>query len=266
VLTCERTVNRKIKALSTLLKEKTKMENEENIEIEVNKKTKPENIPEKFWDAEKGEIRIDDLVKSYAHLEKKINSMIKVPTKDASEEEFSMFYKNMGVPETANDYQIEQRHELLVSDAEINERLRKAGFTSQQAQLVYDLAAERVIPMLESLAAEYETENHRRKLEEHFGGKERWDEVSRQLRAWADANISEDELDALGSSYEGIMALHNMMKSSEPSISKNDMIGAGGAITEESLREMMQDPRYWRDKDSSYINRISSGFKKLYPE
>lgn len=31
---------------------------------------RPEHIPEKFWDAEKGEIRVEDLAKSYAELEK----------------------------------------------------------------------------------------------------------------------------------------------------------------------------------------------------
>lgn len=34
--------------------------------------SRPEHIPEKFWDAEKGEVRYDDLAKSYAELEKKL--------------------------------------------------------------------------------------------------------------------------------------------------------------------------------------------------
>lgn len=34
------------------------------------KPTKPEGIPDKFWDAEKGEVRVADLAKSYAELEK----------------------------------------------------------------------------------------------------------------------------------------------------------------------------------------------------
>lgn len=34
------------------------------------KPQRPEHIPEKFWDAEKGEVRVDDLAKSYAELEK----------------------------------------------------------------------------------------------------------------------------------------------------------------------------------------------------
>lgn len=30
------------------------------------------------------------------------------------------------------------------------------------------------------------------------------------------------------------------------------------------LREMMRDPRYWRDQDPAYIKVIEDGFKKLY--
>jgi hypothetical protein len=36
-----------------------------------NKPERPAHIPEKFWDAEKGEVRVEDLAKSYAELEKK---------------------------------------------------------------------------------------------------------------------------------------------------------------------------------------------------
>jgi hypothetical protein len=34
------------------------------------KPTRPDDIPEKFWDAEKGEVRVAELLKSYAELEK----------------------------------------------------------------------------------------------------------------------------------------------------------------------------------------------------
>jgi hypothetical protein len=40
-------------------------------EGEKNKPTRPEHIPEKFWDAEKGEVRVDELAKSYTELERK---------------------------------------------------------------------------------------------------------------------------------------------------------------------------------------------------
>lgn len=37
---------------------------------EGNKPQRPEHIPEKFWDAEKGEVRVEELAKSYVELEK----------------------------------------------------------------------------------------------------------------------------------------------------------------------------------------------------
>jgi hypothetical protein len=30
------------------------------------------------------------------------------------------------------------------------------------------------------------------------------------------------------------------------------------------LRNMMRDPKYWRDHDEEYIRKIENGFKKLY--
>lgn len=35
-------------------------------------------------------------------------------------------------------------------------------------------------------------------------------------------------------------------------------------ITPEELREMMKDPRYWRDQEPEYVRKVENGFKKLY--
>ena len=34
--------------------------------------------------------------------------------------------------------------------------------------------------------------------------------------------------------------------------------------TEEDLRNMMRDPKYWRDKDPEITQKIQNGFNKLY--
>ncbi|WP_259780969.1 hypothetical protein [Aestuariispira ectoiniformans] len=34
---------------------------------------------------------------------------------------------------------------------------------------------------------------------------------------------------------------------------------------EESIRQMMRDPRYWRDRDPSTVRQVSEGFQRLYP-
>lgn len=35
-------------------------------------------------------------------------------------------------------------------------------------------------------------------------------------------------------------------------------------LSDEKLREMMRDPKYWRDQDPQYVRMIENGFKKLY--
>lgn len=39
--------------------------------------------------------------------------------------------------------------------------------------------------------------------------------------------------------------------------------GAQRRDTEASLRAMMRDPRYWRDRDPEWIRRVSDGFRRL---
>lgn len=36
--------------------------------------------------------------------------------------------------------------------------------------------------------------------------------------------------------------------------------------SEAALRDMMRDPRYWRDRDPAYTQRVRDGFMKLYQE
>ena len=43
---------------------------EENVPRETFTRERPENVPEKFWNQETGEIRTDELLKSNEHLEK----------------------------------------------------------------------------------------------------------------------------------------------------------------------------------------------------
>ena len=35
-------------------------------------------------------------------------------------------------------------------------------------------------------------------------------------------------------------------------------------LTDNDLRNMMRDPKYWRDQDPEYVRKIENGFKKLY--
>lgn len=206
---------------------------------------RPPHVPEKFWDKNQGSVRIEALLKSYMELERRMSS-------------------GPGIPDNHEGYDIKCQHTLLASDPEVNQRLHGAGFNQDQAQLVYDLAAERVLPVIADLAAQFDAERHLSRLTDHFGGEEKWAEISRQLSAWGRSNLPRDILDALGSTYEGIIALHRMMASGEPGMMRGG-VGGGEALTEDALKKMVADPRYWRDKDPAFAERVRSGFQKLYP-
>ena len=223
---------------------------QQNSSFQSQTKGKPINLPPKFWDEVTQTVKLQELIDDY-------NSM-------AIRDENLIETHNRNMPESYDKYQIKIPNELLDHDEELFKQFYEHGFTNDQAQFVYDLANERVIPVLDQLTVNFEAQKQLAKLTNYFGGRERFDEVSRQLAAWAKQNLSTEVYDALGSTAEGVIALYKMMSSNEPMLGKDN--GYEGELNEQTLRKMMEDPRYWRDKDSAYINKITRGFEKLYPE
>jgi len=164
-----------------------------------------------------------------------------------------------------DDYEIAIEGDLITPDPEINARLLDAGFTQDQAQVVYDLAAERLMPMVSEMAAEFEAHNQISRLADHFGGEAKWRETSRQLGQWGKSNFPEEVYAALSSTYEGVLALHNMMTKGEPGL-LDGAAATGGGLSESGLREMMNDPRYWRDHDPAIADKVRNGFRSLFPD
>lgn len=209
---------------------------------------RPAGIPEKFWDDEKGELRTEALVKSYVELERKLSGL-----------------SARDLPERPEDYDIKIQTELLESDADLNRRLHAAGFSQEQAQLVYDLASERLMPMVAEVATLFETEGQVSRLVKQFGGEQRWRETARQLDAWGRANLPHRVFDALSTTYEGVLAMERMMSNGEPGLVR-DGDSSASVATEADLKKLMRDPRYWRDQDPSTVDRVREGFRKLYRE
>jgi len=223
---------------------------------------RPAFVPEKFWDPEAAKVRVDEMAKSYCELERYLGNAVRVPGEDAGEAEIARFRAALGVPESADSYEISGDAESFEPEPEINRRLHEAGFTQGQAQLVYDLAREYVGPLVQQTAADYEAERQTERLEAHFGGSEAWSGISRQIREWGEANMSPDAMDALSTTYEGCLALHKMMQSQEPAlVRKNAAVERDGT---DELKALMRDPRYWRDRDPSFIRQVTDGFSRLY--
>lgn len=226
---------------------------------------RPAHVPEKFWDPASGRIRADMLLRAYLDLEKRAGGMVRVPGDGAGLEELAAFRRAIGVPDSPEGYCIECRHEMLDSDPDVNRRLHEAGFTPGQAQLVYDLAHDRVIPVIDGMRDEYESRRGLDKLKDYFGGDVRWSETARQVSAWGRANLPAEVYASLAASAEGIIAMQKMMASGEP------MIGATRGAVEEApdeaqLKRMMADPRYWKKRDPDWIAKVQDGFTRLYGE
>ena len=223
--------------------------------------TRPGDVPEKFWDAEAGTLRVDALLKSYRELERRLSQRAAPPAADASPDDLLRFRQAMGIPETAEAYSITAPHELCCADAEVNGRLHAAHFTNDQAQLVYDLGAQRLLPMIAEAAAEFEATRQREKLAAHYGGDDRFRQMAAQLAGWGRAKLPPAVYEALSSTAEGVLALERMMQQEEPGLARDATPPT--AESEGELRAMMRDPRYWRSRDPAFVTRVTEGFRRL---
>ena len=207
---------------------------------------RPDGLPDKFWNEEQPGIRTDALVKSYLSLEKRLGA-------------------GGGIPETVDGYSITPPSDLIRSDPNLNAQLFEAGFTQQQAQLVYTLAGQHLHPLVTQMSAEMEAQHQVARLAEEFGGEDSWRELSPQISSWGKANYPAEVYRALSSSVEGVKSMHQMMTNGEPGLLDRGERTSGG-VSEQSLKTLMRDPRYWRDQDPAIVAEVRNGFQKLYPD
>ena len=209
---------------------------------------RPEDVPEKFWDNESGQIRTDALVKSYRELERKLGCTV-----------------HHEAPADAEDYEIDINNEFVVSDPEVNKRLHAAGFSQDQAQVVYDLASEHLMPMIGDLASVFEAEQQSERLVNHFGGQEKWNVTARQIDTWGRSQLPSHVMDALATTYEGVLAMHQMMTNAEPGLLRKGETG-NDALSVDELKKLMKEPGYWRDQNPTVVEKVRQGFRTLYKD
>lgn len=239
------------------------MESETEIGVQTETST-PEGIPEQFWDTELGEVRTDALLASYAELEQRLSQSLPMPGDD-NPEAMAQVLAALGRPETPEGYDFSDSELSIDQDSEINALMHQAGFTQGQAKLVYQLASDRLNPLMAEMQSEIAATEQRVRLEQHFGGADRYRQVASDLMQWGESRLGAEALETIASSYDGVLALHQMMATSEP-----EMVGTSGnapsAMNEEQLNQMVADPRYWRDRDQAFIARVTEGYSKLYSD
>ncbi|OAN50168.1 hypothetical protein A6A04_01790 [Paramagnetospirillum marisnigri] len=219
--------------------------------LEPATQARPTNVPEKFWDPAKGEIRVEALLRAYRDLERHASA---APRGAAA-----------ALPGGPDGYKISHRHPKLASSMEVNKRLHAAGFSQEQAQLVYDLAHDCLLPLLDQAGGQDDHAAHLAELARHFGGESRWRQLAPQLAAWGKKNLPPEAYQALVASPDGVKALHRLMASGEPSLGRAAP-ASEETPSEEELKKMIRDPRYWKTRDPAFIAKVSAGFGRLYGE
>ncbi len=216
-----------------------------------------EKIPEKFLNTD-GTLNTDALLKSYSELEKKIGNMISVPDKNSDSETRAKFNRAIGVPDKADEYPIN----TLFDDDALREKFLEIGLTSSQVEKIYQIAEDFLTPVISDLFNTQNETNAIAELKNFFGDEEKMKAALHAINSFGEKYLPREAFDELCSTPQGIRSVYTMMQSMEPTVQTDDEQSKN--LTDNDLRRMMRDPKYWRDQDPEYVRKIENGFKKLY--
>lgn len=218
------------------------------------KPERPADVPEKFWDAEKGVVKYDDLLASYKALEGKQSTGEKTDGKPAQE----------ATPAAAATDAAKALEEVGLSYDKYAQEFATTGKLSEEA---YAEMAAKNIPKavvdahVKALvtAAEAEASALRNEVFKAAGGEEKYTEVA----TWAAANLSMAEKIAFNEAIEGnvetakltiagLVAKFEAANGKEPTLINGGGQRVAGDVFRSTaeLTSAMRDPRY--DKDPAY--------------
>jgi len=131
-----------------------------------------------------------------------------------------------------------------------------------QVEQIYNIAEDFLSPVLTEIFQTQHEASAVAELKKFFGDESKMVDALKEINTFGEKFLPKEAFEALCATPQGIQSIHKMMQSIEPSIiiEKNSI----GNLSDEDLRRMMRDPKYWRDKDPEYVRKIESGFKKLY--
>lgn len=219
---------------------------------------RPEHVPEKFWDAEKGVVRSDDLAKSYAELEKKVGQKpddkaqkaeTKAGAKDdkAAKAEAPEPMQNLASDMKGKGLDFHEFFDEIQDKGELSEdslgKLEAAGYS--KAFLNEYIAGQ------EALAEKMISEVHG-----IFGGEKEFSAATQ----WAAANLPAAEVEEINAVIQRgnqaeIKRVFKALKSdiiskrgTEPNLLKGDVAGAGARYESwAQVTKDMRSPEYKRD-------------------
>lgn len=212
--------------------------------------SRPEWLPEKYNSGE-------DLAKAYKELESKLGTKEEDIRSRIMEEIQSEAFSDR--PESAGDYQLpESIDDSVAVDNKLlswwAEHSFENGYSQEEFEQGIAMYAEAMNGSMPDIEAE---------------AKMLGDNADQRIEAaslFANKFFPEAALPAIErmcESHEGIIALEAIMEAmKDGSFAGNTQAVAG--TSEKELREMMNDPRYWKDRDPHFIKQVTEGFQQIY--
>ena len=239
-------------------------------ETAVEVASRPDYLPEKFWNAEEGSPNLEGMAKSYSELEKKFSQRAS-SLKEELQAELAQ-ERAEGVPESADGYEMTMPEipnmpegwdvEMQNDDPMLQwwrETAHSQGMTQEQFQDGVNKYFDLHFGSLPDRDAELQIlgENAQARID--------------RVDMWLNANLDEGEYNAIADfavTADAIQVLEKIIgiQQSEPDLSGFAGEPTMGNTSEDKLRQMMDDPRYWKqgEIDDAYRAEVTKAWQKHY--
>jgi hypothetical protein len=236
------------------------------VEPEVNQDVtheKPSHVPDKFWNAESGEVMVDDVLKSYTEMEKYVGSQ-----KEQMKDEFLKELEEQAIGETPETYTMpklpEGITEEMVNDNPMSEWWAEHCKANHYNQEEYEEGVNKYMDLMMSTQPNLDEELS--KLGEN--GKDRIEAVNN----WASNYFTPQDFETiqytLGSTADGVEVLEKIMNNiNQTNFNRSQQVAQPDKqLTLDDVRSMMKDKRYFdpRHRDDGFVKKVDEAFQRLY--
>ena len=223
---------------------------------------KPEFVQDKFWDADRKEVNLENLASSYNALEKKLGSRTEDLSKQVRQD---LEQERLGkVPEEYKVNVPELPENVDVSVSDDMEIVQWWKDTAKQNGLSQEQFDEGVKVFIDNAMATLPDVNvEMQKL--GYNSKQRVEAAE----LWSKKNLSPEAYNtfsSIASTAEGVKAIEEIMKMTKDSPMPTTPTQVSVTPDLGDLKSMMNDPRYYdsNKRDDSYIKRVTELYEKAY--
>lgn len=221
-------------------------------DLETKTEERPEWLPEKYKSGE-------DLAKAYKELETKLGTKDEDIRNQVLKEIETESFKDR--PDSAGDYVLpDYVDEESILDSEVLKWWADHAFTYGFSQSEFEEGLQKVMQAVDGFDTDIEEEIQ--KLGDNANARiEAAALFSKQF--FPEEHM--ESIERLTETADGLRTLEFIMgKMQAPSLGSDST--PSGQITEQSLRDMMRDERYWHParRNNDFIQEVNDGFQKLY--